>query len=215
MTYKLSLPSPPLQSSLLGPRLTAPRFGRVIYFMSDVFNLALTEGRAASGGGAFADFVRRHEAELRRYLHSRLHNTEDVADFMQECFLRLLRYVEVHDEPDLERLMFRIANNLLTDKWRAAHAHHEREHVPLTSVDLVNEAPSQERHVAAEQRLARLKAVIDELPPKCRAVFVFSRIEGLSHADIAEKFGISIKAVEKHITKALAACREKVGDDGV
>lgn len=164
---------------------------------------------------AFTEFVQRHEAELRRYLHSRLHNAEDVADFMQECFLRLLRYVEVHDEPDLERLMFRIANNLLTDNWRAARAHHEREHVPLTGVDLVNESPSQERHVAAEQRLARLKAVIDELPPKCRAVFVFSRIEGLSHAEIAEKFGISIKAVEKHITKALAACREKVGDDGV
>lgn len=183
--------------------------------MSDVFNVALTEGRAAPGSGAFADFVRRHEAELRRYVHSRLHDAEDVADLMQECFLRLLRYGDAHGEADLERLMFRIANNLLTDNWRAGRARHEREHVPLSSVDLANESPSQERHVAAAQRLERLKAVIDELPPKCRAVFVFSRIEGLSHAEIGEKFGISVKAVEKHITKALAACREKVGDDGV
>lgn len=176
------------------------------------------QGRLAQqseASAAFAEFVHRHEAELRRYLHSRLGDPDDVADFAQECFLRLLRYGGAHREADLERLMFRIANNLLTDNWRAARAHHDREHVPLADVDLINESPSQERHIAAEQRLERLKTVIGDLPPKCRAVFVFSRIDGLSHAEIAEKFGISVKAVEKHITKALAACRAKVGDDGV
>lgn len=173
----------------------------------------LAQQREASA--AFAEFVRRHEPELRRYLHSRLGDADDVADFAQECFLRLLRYGGAHGDADLERLMFRIANNLLTDNWRAEQAHHARDHVPLNGVDLVNETPSPERQVAAQQRLERLKAVIHELPPKCRAVFVFSRIDGLSHAEIADKFGISIKAVEKHITKALAACRAKVGDDGV
>lgn len=186
--------------------------------MADALNLALTGGRPGAkdkASAAFAEFVRRHEGELRRYLHSRVHDVEDAADLAQECFMRLLRYADGHGEPDLERLMFRIANNLLTDNWRAGRAHHAHEHVPLTSVDLVNEAPSQEREVAAQQRLERLKAVVRRLPPRCRAVFVFSRIEGLSHAEIADKFGISVKAVEKHITKALAACRAEVGDDGV
>lgn len=186
--------------------------------MADALNLALTSGRPrvkGEGAAAFVDFVRRHEAELHRYLHSRLGNAEDVADLAQECFLRLLRYGEAHGGEDLERLMFRIANNLLTDNWRAGRVHHERDHVPLTSVDLINDSPSQEREVAAQQRLERLKVVIRQLPPKCRAVFVFSRIDGLRHAEIADKFGISVKAVEKHITKALAVCRAEVGDDDV
>ncbi|SKB49365.1 RNA polymerase sigma-70 factor, ECF subfamily [Sphingobacterium nematocida] len=44
---------------------------------------------------------------------------------------------------------------------------------------------------------------LDELPEKCKEVFILSRIDRLSHKEIADKLGISTKTVENHITKAV------------
>lgn len=181
--------------------------------MADALNIALPTADQASAWLPLGEFVARHGDALLRYLRSRLANEDDARELAQECLLRLLRYADAHNEAALERIMFRIANNLLTDRWRRADVQSARDHLPLTAVELISEAPSQEREVAGQQRLARLKAVILALPPKCQAVFIFSRIQGMSHADIAAKCGISVKAVEKHITKALAACRAAECDD--
>ncbi len=44
---------------------------------------------------------------------------------------------------------------------------------------------------------------IDKLPPKCRAAFILSRFEDMSYKEIAAEMNISVKTVEKHISKAL------------
>jgi RNA polymerase sigma-70 factor (ECF subfamily) len=60
------------------------------------------------------------------------------------------------------------------------------------------------------QRLIDKK--IDQLPKKCREVFLLSRNEHLSHKLIAERLGISVSTVEKHIGKALQIIRSHVND---
>ena len=44
---------------------------------------------------------------------------------------------------------------------------------------------------------------IDKLPPKCKTVFMLSRFEEVSNAEIAQRLNISIRTVEKHISDAL------------
>jgi RNA polymerase sigma-70 factor (ECF subfamily) len=58
----------------------------------------------------------------------------------------------------------------------------------------------------------RIRKVLEQLPPKCSEVFNESRFNGLSNKDIAEKYSISLKAVEKHISKALKLFREEFQD---
>jgi RNA polymerase sigma-70 factor (ECF subfamily) len=58
----------------------------------------------------------------------------------------------------------------------------------------------------------RITHVIDQLPDKCKVVFEGSRVEGLSNKEIATKHQISVKAVEKHISKALKVFREEFQD---
>jgi len=58
----------------------------------------------------------------------------------------------------------------------------------------------------------RIQKVVKQLPPKCSQVFKDSRFKGLSNKDIAEKYSISLKAVEKHISKALKLFREEFKD---
>ena len=58
------------------------------------------------------------------------------------------------------------------------------------------------------EKLSRLiNYGMDSLPPKCRTVFSLSRYSGLTNKEIAEELDISIKAVEKHIGKALKELR--------
>lgn len=49
----------------------------------------------------------------------------------------------------------------------------------------------------------KINGLIDKLPPKCRSVFLLSRIQEMSYKEISCKLGISISTVEKHMSKAL------------
>ena len=51
-----------------------------------------------------------------------------------------------------------------------------------------------------------LKA-IDQMPDRCRAVFMLRRMEGWSHAEISKELSISTKTIENQMTKALKIIR--------
>src|SRR3546814_15848193 len=57
------------------------------------------------------------------------------------------------------------------------------------------------------QELELAKRVIGRLPPGCRHVFLLSRSHGLSNLEIAARCGVSIKLVEKQISRALRELR--------
>ena len=58
---------------------------------------------------------------------------------------------------------------------------------------------------------ARLNAVIDTLPKKCKLVFKMSRSEEYTNKKIAAELNISEKAVEKHVSHALKVLRSNLG----
>ncbi|MEL0650748.1 RNA polymerase sigma-70 factor [Algibacter sp. TI.3.09] len=56
-----------------------------------------------------------------------------------------------------------------------------------------------------------VKLVVESLPEKCKKVYKLSRQEQLSHKEIAEQLGITVKTVENHITNALRVLRTSLG----
>ncbi len=54
---------------------------------------------------------------------------------------------------------------------------------------------------------ARVRALVDALPPKCRDVARLHWFEHLSYREVAERSGLSMAAVKKHIERALASLR--------
>lgn len=58
----------------------------------------------------------------------------------------------------------------------------------------------------------KIENVINSLPKKCLIVYNLSRKEHLKNKEIAEKLGISLKAVEKHISKALSVLRHELSE---
>lgn len=68
-------------------------------------------------------------------------------------------------------------------------------------------SPSPEHLADLQQRLESLQRIIDCLPPRCREVFWLFRVEGLGQVEIAEKLGISLNMVERHVIRALVDLR--------
>lgn len=74
----------------------------------------------------------------------------------------------------------------------------------LYYIDMVGNEP----YILIEKELEeKIWKVMDSLPDKCLDVFRMSRIDGLKNREIADHLGISVKAVEKHISKALQIYR--------
>jgi RNA polymerase sigma-70 factor, ECF subfamily len=57
-----------------------------------------------------------------------------------------------------------------------------------------------------------IKKTLEELPPRCREIFILSRMEGLKNNEVADKLNVTVKAVEAQITKALKVFRVSLKD---
>jgi RNA polymerase sigma factor (sigma-70 family) len=70
--------------------------------------------------------------------------------------------------------------------------------------------PSPDKALETRQRLALLQAALGELPPSCRDALLLSRVEKLTHAEVAERLGVSCSMVSKNIMRALRHCERRV-----
>ena len=75
-------------------------------------------------------------------------------------------------------------------------------------VGLENIPEIDEETIETSERDAKIWKAIEELPPKCRQVFLLSKRDGLSNEEIAEELDISIKTVKNQMTKAFSRLRE-------
>lgn len=153
------------------------------------------------------DLQKAEESRLRRFFQSRFGCREIAADATQETFLRMLMAPPGGSIENPQAYLFRIARSIA--HVVAASRRAETAFVDLAAVAeiLLDDAPDPERVVDARQRMRRFAAIIGALPPRCREVFVLSRMHGLTNGEIAKRLGISRNMVEKHVIRALLACR--------
>jgi RNA polymerase sigma factor (sigma-70 family) len=150
-----------------------------------------------------------HHRELKRFLIRRVQSPEVAADLAQEAYLRLLRVPHMDKIDDLRGFLFTIASNLARDYLRQRSRHEQVDSGPL-GPSIPGPAPSIEALMDAQRYVALLQQVIDELPPKTRAVFVLYRVEGHSYRDIATTLDMSPRTVEYHLRQALIHCRRRL-----
>ena len=131
--------------------------------------------------------------------------TEDLA---QEVFLRFWnKRHRININSSLAAYIRRMAANEALGYLRSRKTF-EGEEVILNASDKGgSNVESQFLHTELEDHI---KAAINELPPKCRAVFVLSRFEELTYQEIADKMEISIKTVENQMGRALRLLRTKL-----
>lgn len=153
---------------------------------------------------AFHDLFQRHSGEVAAYLRARWPKEPEVPDLVQEAFLRLWEYREAEVIRDPYAFLLHTADHLAIDRHRR-RVIRERHAAHVTTLDSIvdREVATPERAFEAEWALARFRELLAGLPPLRRHAFVLYRIEGLSHAEIAARLGISVRSSERYVRQAL------------
>jgi RNA polymerase sigma-70 factor (ECF subfamily) len=163
-----------------------------------------------AGGIAMRELFDRYRPALYAYFLRRTRQPADAEDLTHDVFLRLTRLDPATEIHNIEAFIFQTAVNLLRDRARRAGAHGVAELLPTDPEPAAGE-PGPERVLEAKVELKRVMDALGALSEKTRHIFILRRLEQMSCADIASFYGISVSAVEQHITKALAHLARTVG----
>ncbi len=156
-----------------------------------------------------AELDARYRAPLMAYFQRRLASRVEAEDLTQEVFLRLAQRADVEGKELADGFIFTIAANLLRDRGRRARSRSTGRHVDidgdggLDGDAALMECLEPERILLSREILSRVLGALDTAGPRTRDVFLLFRLEGMKQREVAQLFGISVSAVEKHIVKAL------------
>lgn len=143
---------------------------------------------------------------VRNYIYYRSGDGDLATDIAQETFLKIWEKQPGLDGKNVKALLFKISGDLFVSQFRRQRA--------LSRIRLVirQEAPahSPEEQIIHHELLEKYEHALAELPEKQRTVFLMSRMEQLKYHEIADRLGLSLKAVEKRMSLALAYFKERL-----
>lgn len=154
----------------------------------------------------FKDLFDLHFDTVRNYIYYRSGDAEAATDIAQETFLRIWEK-QPADPANIKGLLFKIANDLFISQYR-------RQKLMVKfrlafKPDRTGGTP--EDQVLYEELKDRYETALVNLPEKQRLVFLMSRVDQLRYQEIAERLGLSVKAVEKRMNLALAYLKKAMG----
>jgi RNA polymerase sigma factor (sigma-70 family) len=154
--------------------------------------------------------VSRYGALLKR-LERATGSAHDAGDVLHDTWLRLETMAEIGPVDNADAYLAGTTQHAATDHFRR-----ERRHVHEEEVDELFPVPDEladpERIVAARHKVDKLKVILLQLTPRRRAILLAARVDGQLNREIAERFGISLRLVEKELGVALKYCSEHMQD---
>lgn len=135
----------------------------------------------------------------------KLGNLGQAEDLAQEAFLRLWQACGKVAPAKAKSYLFTVANNLFLDEVKhrkVVFKFQQRNTLKMAT----EESPEYLLEVSEFEE--RLQQALAKLSEKNRVVFLLNRVDKLTYQEIADRIGISKKAVEKRMSKALVELRE-------
>lgn len=118
--------------------------------------------------------------------------------------MRLLGRDGLQPPREPRAFLLAIAKGLLFDYFRRAAL----EQAYLTELMLIPEAeqPSIEEQQMILEDLRNIDRLLGKLSSKARAAFLYNRLDGLGHAEIAERLGVSVPRVRQYLAQGVRQC---------
>jgi RNA polymerase sigma factor (sigma-70 family) len=145
--------------------------------------------------------------DLLRFLRRRTRCEETARDLAQDAWLRVTERQTGSDappptSPDHARAhIFVIAERLAIDHLRRQRHWHE-ELAPRLLAGPRHAPDVAEAHAYA-QALRAVDGALAGMPARMREVFVTHRLDGVQHDELAQRYQVSRKTIEREVTKAM------------
>jgi len=179
--------------------------------MITIANRAWATERA--NDGLFDEIFRQYSKPL-FYYAAKFVDDEAARDIVQDVFVKLWADRSITIKQSLNALLFTMIRNSCLqhlEKQKVRNKYVESAKLKLQEEELL--FYMEEKTSLIEQELEnKLNEVLGNLPDRCRQIFTMSRFENKKNKEIAKELDISVKAVEKQITKALATIRTEMKD---
>ncbi|GLU42898.1 RNA polymerase sigma factor [Allomuricauda sp. NBRC 101325] len=157
----------------------------------------------------YNEIFRSHYEPVTRYVYYKCGDLQQAEDIVQNVFVKLWKLCSTVSFAKVKAYLYRAANNAFINEKE-----HEKvvlKHLKSTFNPIDNENP--EYLMEVDEFHQKLKNAIEALPPKEREVYLLSRVEKKTYAEIAEISGIGVKAIERRMSKALLTLRDILGKE--
>ena len=143
--------------------------------------------------------------DLRRRLARRLGSADWAEEALQDTYLRLKGAEAVGEVQNPVAYLFRAAFNTALNLQRGDNRRLSVSEIE-TFLHIADDMPDAQRIVEGRSDIVWLKQIMEELPPRPRAILLAARLDGLSRQEIASQLGISVSMVEKELRSAQEYC---------
>ncbi len=132
-----------------------------------------------------------------------------ASDALQDTWLRLERGGELTTVRNPDTYLYSMAVNIAREIRRTENRRLTTSEIE-TLLEIEDEAPDAARTVEARAELEILATIIEELPIRQQAILLAARLDGMPRHDIAERFGVSVRFVQRELQQAHDYCAARL-----
>lgn len=144
-----------------------------------------------------------HEADVRAWLRGLSISDHQIDDVIQEAYCRIAGLASIAHIVSGRAYMFSTVRNVLLEQIRRSRIVRIDTMTEIDRLEADDEQPSPERIAGGRRELARVRAVIEGLPERCRQIFELRRVHGLSQRETARRLGVTENVVEAQTARGL------------
>jgi len=148
-----------------------------------------------------------------RLKHVYVHGLE-IDDIIQETYARIVSLPSLETIRHPKQYAIQTATSIIIDHVRHSRVISITATGDLDNLDVVTLEPGPEEQLEFRQEIAEIAKALATLPEKCRETLILRRVEGLSQHETAQRLGISIKTVEKHMARGVLMLMDLFGRGG-
>lgn len=146
---------------------------------------------------------------VRNFIYFRCGDKDLAEDLTQDTFVKLWETRTRIDKSTVKAYLYKIAQNNTINYQKRQQLMYRFRKIQGSTTD----SDTPEKLAEMKEYEDRLSAVIAMLPDGGREVFLMNRLEDLTYQEIAERLGLSVKAIEKRMSKVLKILRDELGTD--
>ena len=151
------------------------------------------------------DLYRDHRGWLETWLRRRMGNAWDAADLSQDTFMRVLSSAQpLADIQEPRAYLLTVGKRLLSNFYTRRQL--EKAYLQALAQLPEESVPSPEQRWLLLETLQALDELLDGLPRAVRRAFLWSQLEGLTYAQIAERLQVSERTIKRYMAHAYEHC---------